>query len=48
MKLKKTSSPEPTKLGTKHPWVMCSNQGPQPSLREDNNEISKMPYINEI
>ena len=50
-----SSSSEPlepisTKLGTKHPWVkgvhVCSNRGPCPLLRRDNNELGK--NINKI
>ena len=42
-----SSSPlEPTKLGTKHPWVkgiqVCSNEGPRPFPRGDNYEIVKI------
>ena len=35
-----------TKLGTKHPWAkgiqVCSNEGPRPFPRGDNNEIGNM------
>ena len=35
-----------TKLGTKHPWVkgiqVCSNEGPHPFLRGDNNEVEEI------
>ena len=44
--IKKSSSPEPTKLGTKHPWVkmiqIYSNDGPRPIQRGDDIEIVKI------
>ena len=40
------TEPISTKLGTKHPWVkrnqVCSNEGPCPFPKGDNNEIVKM------
>ena len=43
-------------IGTKHPWVkelikgiqVCSNEGPCPYPRGDDNEIVKIVYIDEI
>ena len=42
----RTNGPISTKLGTKHPWVkgsqVCSNKGPLPFPRGENNEILKI------
>ena len=44
------TGPISTKLGTKYPWVkgihVCSNEGPNPSPRGDNNEIAKIHWRN--
>ena len=46
----RTNEPISTKLGTKHPWVkgiqVCSNEGPRPFPRGDNNEIAKIHWRN--
>ena len=48
----RTAWPISTKLGTKHPFVkwihVCTNEGPRPFPRKDNNEIAKIHWWNLI